>query len=58
MNSFCYNHKHISHLEKTIILDNRKKYFNSIANEPLFIRTKKKIRYVLHINRKKKVLLL
>jgi hypothetical protein len=58
MNSFCYKHKHISHLEKTIILDNRKKYFNSIANEPLFIRTKKKIRYVLHINRKKKVLLL
>lgn len=58
MNSFCYKHKHISHLEKTIILDNRKKYYNSIANEPLFIRTKKKIRYVLHINRKKKVLLL
>ena len=46
MNSFCYKHKHISHLEKTIILDNRKKYFNSIANEPLFIRTKKK--YVMY----------
>jgi hypothetical protein len=50
--------KHISSIEKHIILDNRKKYFNSIAKEKLLTRIHKKCCYIHHVNKKKRTFIL
>jgi hypothetical protein len=44
--------------ETFIILDNRKQYFNSISNKPFITKVCLKVRYIHHINSKKKCLIL
>jgi hypothetical protein len=44
--------------ETYIILDNRKNYFNSISNKPFVTKAYLKVRYIHHINSKKKRLIL
>ena len=58
MLGYIREYKHISPIEKKIILDNRKKYFNSIAKEKIFIRIHKKCCYIHHVNKKKRTLIL
>ena len=59
-----YNKKHSKNKNRKIdsetymILDNRKNYFNSISNKPFVTKAYLKVRYIHHINSKKKCLIL
>ena len=58
MLGFSFSYRYITPVEKQIILDNRQKYFKSISDEPKLVRIKKKLKYINHVNKKKKTIII
>jgi len=58
MFGFSLSYRYITPVEKQIILDNRQRYFNSISDEPKLVRLKKKIKYINHVNKKKRTIII
>lgn len=55
INFNCHSESYNKSQQNFIIRDNCKQYFHSIHNENTMCRIKKKLLYIMHIHKKKKV---